>query len=390
MSTIDSILPVIANDIRKIQNSIPKKDKRILLSLAKQLSSGIFLTENQGNLLVKIINENIEQVSSVIEDIKNVLTENSWSRPFREVKRIRKIYISSDFPNSFVVEFSFNTRLREKISQVNTQLRGNVFTSGSKYIFTLTESNLQLVMKTFLKDDFEVDEKIMNFYQEIQEIEKNVKNPFDIFNLTNEKTKKAIEEELGKDYLLNQRLLQDRKIRFQYQNSEKIPEFLLEDKIANRDRRKLFIHSDGCSLKDLFSSLKSLNRFPVLVIFDGRDSSKDKKSLDVLENAVKNSEIFEDIGIYFRYNKDADVKNFNQSIAELGYNKNLSATTTIAGISNNKIPKFMIKTGWKPQTVISFTTNFRANKSYVYCSDVDLILYYGTQQPLDKEVNVLV
>lgn len=390
MSNIDSLLPIIATDIRKIQNIIPKKDKRILLSLAKQLSSGIFLTENQGNLLVKIINENIDPVSSIITDVKSVLNEKSWSKPFREVKRIRKIYISQENPNTFVVEFSFNARLREKISQINMQLRGNVMTSGSKYIFSLTEGNLKTVLKALSRDDFEIDEKISIFYQEICEIEKNAKNPFDIFDLTNEKTKNAVEEGLGKDYLSDKRLLQDRKIRFQYKNTEKIPEFSLEDKIANREGRKVFVPATSYGLETLFSSLKTLNRFPVLLVFDGRDSAKDKKSLDLLENAVKNLENLQDIGIYFRYNKESDSKNFNQSIAELGYNKNLTDTTMIAGISNNKIPKFMIKNGWKPETVISFTTNFRANKSYVYCQDVDLIVYYGNHQPLDKEVNVLV
>jgi len=97
-----------------------------------------------------------------------------------------------------------------------------------------------------------------------------------------------------------------------------------------------------------------------------------------------------DIGIYFRYNKEGDADNFNQEISLLGYNKVLSDTTQVAGISNNKIPKFMIKTGWKPQTVVSFTTSFKSNKSYVYCSDVDLVIYYNSVKPLDGEVNEIV
>jgi hypothetical protein len=389
MPTIDSLLLVISGDIRKIQNIIPKKDKRILLSLAKQLSSGIFLTENQGNLLVKIFTENLEAVSTIAANVDSVIISNTWSKSFREVKRIKKIYISQDFPNSFVVEFSFNTRLKEKISQVNTHLRGNVMTSGAKYIFTLTEDSLHLVMKAFAKDDFEVDEKLTKFYQEIQEIEKNEKTPFDIFSLTNEKVKTAVEKSLGADYLSDLRLLQDRKIRFQYKNTEKIPEFSLEDKIANRDSRKIFVSTESYALENLLRSLQALDRFPLLVIFDGRDSAKDKTHLDLLQKSVKNLGILEDIGIYFRYNKESDTAKFNQSIADLHYNKDLSDTTVIAAISNNKIPKFMIKTGWKPQTVISFTSNFKLNKSYVYCSDVDLIIYYGANQPLDKEVNVL-
>lgn len=389
MSTIDSLLPTIALNIKQIQDAIPKKDKRILLSLAKQLSSGIFLTENQGNLMIKIINENIKVTTTVVPDAENVLKSKSWSKPFREVKRIRKIYISPEFSNSFVVEFSFNTKLREKISQINTQLRGNVFNAGAKYVFVLTEENLSLVLNAFAKDGFDIDEKITEFSKEIREIQKNAKNPFDVFDLTNKKIKTAVEHELGIDYIKDLRLLQDRKFRYQYKNTEKIPEFSLADQISNRDSRKVFINNSTTTFTDVVVALKTLNRFPLLLIFDGRDSTKDKKYLNFVEDAVKNLSLEEDIGIYFRYNKESDPAQFNQDISNLGYNKNLTNATTIAGISNNKVPKFMIKDGWKPQTVVSFTTSFRSNKSYVYCSDVDLIIYYGNHQPLDEEVNAL-
>jgi hypothetical protein len=127
-----------------------------------------------------------------------------------------------------------------------------------------------------------------------------------------------------------------------------------------------------------------------MLVFEGHNSVKDKKYLKLVENAVKELGIGNDIGIYFRYNKENDKEEFNQTISSLGYNKELTGTTAIAGISNNKIPKFMIKSGWKPQTVISFTTSFKSNKSYVYCSDVDLVIYYNSVKPLDGEVNEIV
>jgi hypothetical protein len=145
MSTVDSLLPLIANNIKTVEHVIPKKDKRILLSMAKQLTIGVFLTENQGNLLIKIIKENITPMTTVIPDVENTIEEPMWSKSFREVNRFKKIFISSEFLNSFVVEFSFNTRLRDKISQANHRLRGNISSIGSKYIITLTEENLSLI-----------------------------------------------------------------------------------------------------------------------------------------------------------------------------------------------------------------------------------------------------
>ena len=390
MSTVDSLLPLIASNIKTVEHVIPKKDKRILLSMAKQLTVGVFLTENQGNLLIKIIKENITPMTTVIPDVENTIEEPVWSKSFREVNRFKKIFISSEFPNSFVVEFSFNTRLRDKISQVNHRLRGNISSLGSKYVITLTEENLSLISDLFQNDGFDVDPKISDFLQEIEEIKKNTKNPFDVFDLKSEKVKLAVEQELSVEYLTDLRLLQDRKIRHQYKNHQKIPEFSLEDKVANRDGRKIFIHSEQINFTQVVDALKKLNRLPVMLVFEGHNSVKDKKYLKLVENAVKELGIGNDIGIYFRYNKENDKEEFNQTISSLGYNKELTSTTAIAGISNNKIPKFMIKSGWKPQTVISFTTSFKSNKSYVYCSDVDLIIYYGNNQPLDEEVNAIV
>jgi hypothetical protein len=389
MSTVDSLLPLIAANIKTVQQAIPNKDKRILLSLEKQLTFGVFLTENQGNLLIKIIKENIAPMTSIIPDVQNVIEEKMWSKSFREIKKIKKIYIPAESADSFVVEFSYNTKFREKISALNILLKGNIVTSGSKYIINLTEENLTLVVDAFKNDNFEIDEKITNFFQEIQEIRKNTKNPFDIFDLKNEKTKNAVKSSLGEDYLTNLQLLQDRKIRYQYKNTQKIQENSLENKIANRESRKIFVGAD-IGFTELMSSLKNLKRFPVMLIFDGHQSLKDKKNLKFVENAVKELNLGDDIGIYFRYNKESDSEKFNQEINALAYNKDLTGTTTVVGISNNKIPKFMIKSQWKPQTVISFTSSFKSNKSYVYCSDVDLIVYYGVTQPLDKEVHAIV
>jgi len=169
MSTVDSLLPLIAANIKTVQQAIPNKDKRILLSLEKQLTFGVFLTENQGNLLIKIIKENIAPMTSIIPDVQNVIEEKMWSKSFREIKKIKKIYIPAESADSFVVEFSYNTKFREKISALNILLKGNIVTSGSKYIINLTEENLTLVVDAFKNDNFEIDEKITNFFQEIQE-----------------------------------------------------------------------------------------------------------------------------------------------------------------------------------------------------------------------------
>lgn len=389
MTPIDSLLPHIIQNISAIQAFIPKKDKRILVSLAKQLSSGIFLTENQAKLFVKILNENLKAVKGVIQDIETTLATNFWSKDFRVVQKVRKLAQVPDNQNLFLLEFSFNTRLREKFTKISPKITGQIMSIGSKYLIQLNEANINLVVSTFIKDGFEIDQKIMDFYQEIEEIRKNTKHPFEIFSTSHEKLKKSVLSDVSDIAKENVLMLQDRKIRYQYEISEKSTENSLTAKIAQRPTRKIYVNPQEISFVNVVTSLHTLRRLPLLVIFEGHSAEKDKKTLKLVEDAVSTLSLGDEIGIYFRYDKGDDTAHFNRELLTLGYNKDLGDKTVIAGISNNKLPKFMLKTGWKPQSVISFSNSFRANKASVYCTDVDLIVYYTATQPLNDTIHAL-
>ncbi len=63
MNTIDHLLIELYNiGVEKLDTSVPVRDKKILSSLARQIISGHFLTENQSKLLVKILKENYNSV----------------------------------------------------------------------------------------------------------------------------------------------------------------------------------------------------------------------------------------------------------------------------------------------------------------------------------------
>jgi hypothetical protein len=387
MQTIDGVLPHLNQNIKLIEPLIPKKDKRIIVSLAKQLQSGVFLTENQGKLLVKILNENISVVQPLLQNIKQTLSSNTWSKEFRVIQKVRKISIDPLSPDRFFVEFNFNTRLKDKLVKNYALIEGQVSTKGTINYFLLTENNIFLLVSLFINDGFEIDEKIMDFYRNIVEIKTSTKSPFDIFSTSNEKLKKAATEDVKILTRENLLLLQDRKIRYQYEISEQIEKKTLTEKIAHRANRRIYINPQEIPFVELVRSLVELNRFPLMLVFEGSSSEKDKNVLTLIENAVSELALTRDIGVYFRYDKEADSAGFNQEIAKLSYNKNLSGTTVIAGITNTKLPKFMIKTGWKPQTVVTFTNSFRANRTSVYCTDVDLVVYYTGTQPLDDKIH---
>lgn len=388
MTTIDKVLTQTCQHLKSLNGKILPRDKRILTSLGNQIDQGNFLTENQGKLLTKLLNENIEVLSTVVEDIDYALTANRWSQPFRVIHRVRKIYISPEHPDTIIIEFTFDKRLKAKLVSLNGKINGSLSSTGPRnYCVSLTEKNIAVLVNEFVKDDFEIDQKILNFYQEITKISKIGNSSYSVFQLENEKLKKQLEKDVGSITPENVLLLQDRKFRYQYKITEKITEKSLKSSIANRTSTKVFVNTKTFSFTELLTALCELKRLPVLIIFDGHDSIVSKKCLDLVAEAAKENSINDQVGIYFRFGSNADSAHFNTTISELEFNKPLSNITKIAGISNSKLPKFMINSDWQAGSVISFTNNFKNNKSYVYCSNVDLIVYYNDKTPLNGDIN---
>jgi len=385
---IDQFLLKFQNDI----DQLPTRDCQILQSLSTQISQNIFLTENQSKLLVKILNDNFTYFEKIEKNFKKILEDNLWSQPFRILQKIRKIYVDP-VDIKIKIEFTFNKSIKERLSSLNSKINGELLAYGSKscslYSVPLSENNIDLLINEFKNYNFEIEEKILNFHQEIKNIRKENPYNFDIFNLKDEKLKKLIEDDAGEITHDNLIMLHDRKIRYQYTINEKIPEKSLKNEIAQRTRNKVFIDNEKFSLEEVFDVVKNLNRFPILMIFEGHEPIKDKKSLDLLTFSMSNSKILGDVGIYFRHPNSAEGNKFNSSIADLSFNKNLSENTKIAAIANNTLPKFMIKTGWIPQTIISFTNNFKNNKASAYFSNVDLLIYYNDKQPLNGDIDVI-
>lgn len=382
MITIDSVLTELFQlDINKLDNRISNRDKKVLISLAKQLAVGQFLTENQSTLLIKIFKENKDSIPSPYNEVIDYPT---WSRPFRVLEQFRRISLTKDQDCRLLVEFTYNKRLRQLVTDLSKQLEGQLLALNSKqYSVPLTEKNLHLVVTALKNQGFEIDHILMEFYGEISEILKTTNTQFNVFSLTDKKLEAAIVNEVGSISEDNLILLNDRHQQFQYSIFQKNPEISLKNALANRPSTKVWIDSNQTSLDSVVEALGELNRLPLLVIFNGHESKECLKNLEKLAISLKNYGINSDVGIYFRFDNISEHnKNFNNLISQLGYNSQLNDTTLTAGIANNKLPKFFLKSKWYPKSVISFSNNFKSNKTSVYCNAVDLIVYYNDKRPL--------
>jgi hypothetical protein len=393
MITIDELLIELENKgIAKLDSAMPARDKKILVSLTKQIKYGHFLTENQGKLLIKILTENKQFLVTIPNEQLNLLDSPEWSQPFRVIEQVRKVVLSKDHEHSILIEFTYNKRIRQLIYDLGKHLEGQLIALNAKqYSILLTEKNIFTLVKALQPQRFEIDSVLMRFYEEISEILKNNKSPFDIFSTTNEKILEKIKEEVGEVSEENLTMLNDRRFKFQYSIFPKNPENSLKNSIANRPSTRVWISSQEYSLDQLLSSLTELDRLPLLVVFNGHDSKECYQHLTKLQISLKNSQLDDNVGIYFRFDNNTDNnKKFNSSISEIEFNKNLTTDTKVVGIANNKLPKFIINHEWYPKTVITFSNNFRNNKTSFYCDSVDLIVYYNDKQPIVGGVDAIV
>jgi hypothetical protein len=367
------------------------KDRKILVSFRSQLLQNIFFTERQAHLLVKILKDNKKVIKSQVNGIDTVIDNVSWSKDFRVIKKFREISVDNTEKPSISIRFNFDKAVKDRLYALSGKFIGNFLAiSSTEFRVSFNEPNIMLLNSEFKEFNFEFDNKIKKIIEDIDVIVKNSKENFDILKTDNVRLLSAVKKDVGEINDEHLTLLHDRKFRYQYKISKEIEQNSLTTKIACRKSTKIFIDSQKYSLDQVISSLKELNRFPMLTVFEGHTVGTNKDSLDLLATALKNNNLDNDVGIYFRFDSEQDHAGFNKTVAQLEFNKNLNETTMVAGIPNNKLPKFMLKNPWRASTVLSFTTNFKTNKASVYASNADLIIYYSKTKPLGGNIHDIV
>ena len=387
MITVDNLLLQIVNFTSPtIEEQIQSKDSRVLRSLATSVVSHVFITENQSNLLLKILRENQKKLKFFGDEIATVLASPQWSRDFRQVEQVRKMYISKNEDNEpgIQIEFTYNSEIRKilqnltkKVENLNQAVPGKMFTAD------LTEQNIVCLVEALESLKFDIVDSIRNHYTTIKSWSKlNFDHQFLLTSITNQNFHKAITADLGIETPLDQSIINDRSVRYQYlTETAKNPGETLVEYVANRPNTRLWVDKAQHSLTAILESLVYLKRIPVMVVFDNTTESKSLENLELLSNALKDVGIFDDVGIYFRLQNTDVGRKFNQLIAVNSYNSKLDSTTKIAGVQGGKIPKFFLTNTWRPMSVIAIDTRMglRHGKTSVYTNCCDLIIEHSDE-----------
>ena len=387
MITADKLLiKIVSNHSEELEAALPSRDVRVLVSLAKNITSATFITENQGRLLVKIFADNQKKLAFVSEEVASVLSATTWTSPFRSIEVIRKMYITHGVESSLIsVEFSFSATLRKLMVTLGKSVTNLIANANGKlYTADLTEKNIVTLIDALAEHEFEIEEYLENYYKIIKSWdEQTVKDQFKLTSIVNDNFQKQITADLGINTAIDENIIKDRSMRYQYftEKSEKIPENLTE-KIASRKSTKLWIDKRTVSLDDIFQSLIELKRFPALVVFDSMDQKSIVAEMKKFSESLLDAGIYDQVGIYFRLDNSENGKEFNQLIADRQYNARLTTDTKVVGVQSGKIPKFLLKTDWKPMSVISIGNTLRHSKTAVYANCCDLVISYTDSEPI--------
>ena len=388
MITVDKILlNLVQSNTPVLEEVLQKRDSKVLRSLTTAITSPVFITENQAKLLIKILSENSEKLCLDKIDVSYMLEAPTWSKRFREVDRTKKLYTgnNSDGDAVLIIEFAFSAGLRKIMQSIEKKISGLLTVHpGRVYHADLDEKNIVFLVDTFKKLDFDIDEKVANFHYTIKNWSKQeTVNQFYLTNITHDNFQTRITADLGIDTAIDQNIINDRSLHYQYftEKIEKKPENLTE-LLAMRDDPRVWLDKKSVSVEELFQGLINLKRFPVLLVFDGFDEKRCLQDLTKIGENLEKNGIFTDVGIYFRLENSEIGKEFNKYISDKKYNSQLTQHTKVVGVQNGKIPKFLLKTDWKPMSVISLSTSLRNTKTSVYANCCDLVITYSDAQPL--------
>jgi hypothetical protein len=397
MITVDKLLLEIVNSTRPtVEELVPAKDSRVLRSLGSSIISHFFITENQSRLLLKILKENQKNLGEISENLNQVIGAPLWSRQFRQIEQVRKIYIDTNEDNesTLVIEFTFNSEIRKILQELAKKCEN--FTAqhnGKKYTCDLTEQNIVFVVDALAPFNMDIDDTIKNHYNTIKSwSETTFRDQFLLTNIVNVNFQKCITEDLGIRTAIDNSIITDRSMRYQYFTEiAKNHGDSLTEVLASRSKPRIWIDKNQHSLSQVVASLIELKRLPLLVVFDTVVSNKYNDNLKMLAEALDDNGIYDRVGVYFRLSNDEFGKRFNSTIADRQYNYRLESDTQVCAVQSGKIPKFFLTSPWRPMSVLALDSRMglRHGKTAVYSNCCDLIVEWAEQPDLIDQKRIV-
>jgi hypothetical protein len=389
---IDQILNEYSQ--KRTLREINRRNDEILNSLSKQIAYNVYLTKRQADLALKIFKDNHQHFPS----LHGLLENPVWSREFRTIEYFKYLHlVKPPTQDRYLLELGFNHNksLSKKLDELKKRSLTNPLIRIKNNVWQIVycEKDLHSLVNLVSGHNFDISPEILEVYQEIDNILKTPNHDQIYIDVNgSEYLKNSVLNDIGTLDKTNI-LLEDRKIKFQYEIFDsffqKTPAVSLEEKIAVRTDSQVYISPTNFSLTEIVSALQKLQRFPALIVFDN-NAEKSMKILEKLNTALTVNNITDPVGIYFRHDNDKEGKPLNEMVSQMAYNKPLNNNTAIVGITNWKIPKFLLKMQWRPRSVIVMSSVFGSNRVNLYTKSCDLVIFHQDKKPLTEAMKEIV
>ena len=364
------------------RKALPPRDRSILFSMASQLKKPLALTEKQGLLALKILEEN-KILYQRIEEFNSLLSNPIYKYTFRNIDSTRRIFIINE---SFIaVKFPFDNSLNKLLDKIPG--RKNYDIVARAHIYRLNEMNIQSILNTFKDRNFEVDSKLVQWHEEIEAIKSSpishvpcayINDSVDIANCNS-----YIEEyynnnksgNLAKDLFLAKSM----GLFFTTDILNIIQSLSLSDLSKRYLSNSHHSVSVGGILKqDLCMMFQELNSYPILVLADDDEKQFTSWIIAFCQYGVDPSEI----SVLFRSDKNIA---FNDYIKDQKLNNLVDNNTKVVFIKN-KMPKILYKLNFTPKLVISSSSFYVHYTSQKLVDSHPAVMYYNEKQHIGKKI----
>jgi hypothetical protein len=389
--TIEDLIEIISGMTQsKFVFEIQNTDRNLMFSLGKQCLRQIPFTDRQYELAKRKILDYKEQFeANGIDDVEEKM--NNLRLPLRSIDRSKTISLveQNDQP-MIAVRFPFAKNMIKYIEILNSIHKNKGYDKADKtHYIDPTEKNIYRIVGNFQKANFEIEESLQEQYRKLLEMKEN-KNDYvpgvyglKLKNLHNKAFDYAVSS-IGEPSLDNLALYKDRQeiLGINYFDEDDLQQSIhklqpLTKKIINRDKKHILINSTKYSIDNIVETVLELHRFPLLVIIPDNDDSIE--CLQDVYECFKGIVLDESCSVMFRKdNKNQIDRNFNSFIKQKNLNNSLAKNSKIVYISNNKIPKPLLTSDWKPSAVLMYGSRRTNMKLDSYVSECDLVIHYDS------------
>ena len=383
------------------------RDKKILIDIAKKVFKGYALTDRQYEVVKRIL---VSRYSSQFKqrniDIQN--SANQLRQPLRVLDRTKYIRIEdgNDYLDPIwagytpkkvvVVRFPFNMILSKLINETR-KLFPDLITRfynqrlKDKYLFPFNERVIYKLIGRLKGRMTEIDKDLLDIYNKIDTMQKDPDKYIPgiynhkFSNISNVITKKYTDL-WGEPTVENLYKFWDRR---QHMGIKKVDEqhlqtsykdlSVLTKKIIKRNQSFINIDTNKWTLSHMVETILELDRFPLLVVLPHNDFAS-LELLSKMHNLLKNVVAPEDVSVMHRRKAGTDSgKNYNEYVHEQKINNALAKNTKIVYITNKKVPKPLVKSDWRPATVICMDDSRSYSKVDSFIHEFDLVFQINGQ-----------